>query len=184
MRLPDRLSSIFLKSSKKSILILLSVTSMLYTTQSSAQEYATGIGIRLGAWNRGITAKHNFGGPHAGEAIIAFGGKSFMITGLYEHHTSFPGAEGLSWFFGGGAHVGIYQDGYDYFYYKYKGNRYVAVVDGGDRKTGFGADFILGLEYKFQKAPIALSLDTKPFVDFIGDFYGYWDVGLTFRFTL
>lgn len=160
------------------------ITGGLSSFNSSAQEYATGIGIRLGAWNRGITAKHFFSGNSAAEGIIAFGGKSFMITGLYEKHSPFPTSEGLSWFFGGGAHFGIYQDGYDYFYYKYKGNRYLTVIEDGDRKNGFGADFILGMEYKFQKVPIALALDTKPFVDFIGDFYGYWDVALTFRFTM
>lgn len=160
------------------------ITGVLSTFNSSAQEYATGIGIRLGGWNRGITAKHFFSGNSALEGIVALGGKSFMITGLYERYNPFPTAEGLSWYFGGGAHFGFYQEGYDYFYYKYKGNRYMTVLEDGDRKNGFGADFMLGIEYKFPKLPIALSLDTKPFVDFIGDFYGYWDIALTFRFTM
>ena len=55
----------------------------------------------------------------------------------------------------------------------------------GDRKSSavVGIDFILGLEYKFQKAPITLGLDIKPAIDFLEEFPGYFDGAFTVRFT-
>lgn len=150
----------------------------------SAQGYKTGIGFRLSGWNSGITIKQSVGGSSAIEGIVALRYRSVILTGLYEKHTAFPSAEGLSWFFGGGAHIGFYNDGYDYYYYNYRGNKVYVYKDNGSPTTGFGADFILGLAYKFKKAPVDLSLDVKPFVDFVDGFTGNWDGALSIRFTL
>ena len=65
------------------------------------------------------------------------------------------GAPGLKWYVGPGAHIGIYNDQYR--------NRY------GDQYTGgafIGIDGVLGLDYKFDKAPINLSLDWQPSIEF------------------
>lgn len=164
--------------------LLLFSVSMLIAFLSYGQDYKTGIGIRLGGWNRGVSVKHVVGGSGALEGLVSFGSSSLVITGLYEKHTGFPNAEGLNWFFGGGAHLGFYNDGYDYYYYNYRGNKVVVYKDNGSATSGFGLDFILGLDYKFKKAPINISLDTKPFVDFGREFRGWWDGALTVRFTL
>lgn len=160
---------------------------LLTHTNVKAQGYTTGVGIRLGGITSGITLKHFIGSSNALEGIVSFGRHSFLITGLYEKHTAFPKAEGLSWFFGGGAHVGFFQDGYGYryFYYKSHGNK-IKIEEVGyyDNRTSFGLDFILGIDYKFKNAPINVSLDVKPFVDIVPGFYGYWEPGFTFRFTM
>ena len=152
----------------------------LSTHTLQAEEYETGIGIRLGGVTQGISVKHNLSTNSALEGILSFGHHSFLITGLYEKQSAISGAQGLYWFFGGGAHLGFYNSG-DYFYYKKHGVIYYY----GDRKSSavVGIDFILGLEYKFQKAPITLGLDIKPAIDFLEEFPGYFDGAFTVRFT-
>jgi hypothetical protein len=147
---------------------------------ANAEDYETGIGIRLGGITQGLTVKHFLSTNSALEGILSFGHHSFMITGLYEMHNEISGAPGLYWFYGGGAHLGFYNGG-DYFYYKKHGRRYYYEED---RSVAvFGIDLIIGMEYKFQKAPIAIGLDIKPFFDFAEEFPGYWDAAFTARFT-
>lgn len=163
---------------------------VVLTTAIRAQDYKTGIGFRLAGLNSGITIKHFTGSTTALEGILGFGRHAFTITGLYEKHQTFPNADGLKWFYGGGAHVGFFQGDYNYgyyYYYKNKGYKYYSTdyPDGAYSSNVFiGADFILGLEYKFKGAPITIGLDVKPQVDFIPGFYGYFDGALSFRFTL
>jgi hypothetical protein len=158
---------------------------MALSNTGYAESYNTGIGLRLGGITSGITLKHFTNSNAALEGIVSFGRHSLMITGLYEKHTSFPTAEGLTWFFGGGAHVGFFDREYGYyeFYYKSHGNK-IKVTDYYENRTSFGLDFILGLDYKFKNAPVNISLDVKPFFDITPGFYGYWEPALSFRFTL
>ena len=171
----------------KSILRLLFITTILLclTTQLRAQGgYKTGLGFRLSGVTSGLSIKHFTGGTGAIEGIVGFRYHSWIITGLYEKHQAFPNAEGLSWFYGGGAHIGFYDEGYRYYYYKVRGNKYVIVDEDRNERMALGADFILGMEYKFKNAPITIGLDAKPFIDIVPDFSGYWDAALSFRFTL
>jgi hypothetical protein len=168
----------------KKILILFLV---LFALKSNAQQYNTGIGLRLGGFNNGITLKHFTGTTTALEGIASFGRGSFRVTGLFEKHTEFPTAPGLSWYYGAGAHIGFFTNEYGYSYFRYYNNRknFVFVNDDyRDNTVAIGADFILGLEYKFQNAPVNIGLDVKPFVDIIPGFFGYWEAALSFRFTL
>jgi hypothetical protein len=150
-----------------------------------AQPYSTAVGLRLGGHTRGVSVKKFVGGTTALEGIASIGRKSFMITGLFEKHTPFPSVDGFSWFFGGGAHVGFYDEGYYYFYSRTRSSKIDEDWTGWDNETGVGLDFIIGLEYKFQNAPVDIAVDLKPFVDFIrSEYFGYWDGALTLRFTL
>ena len=146
----------------------------------SAEEYETGIGIRLGGVTQGVSVKHFLSTNSALEGILSFGRHSFLITGLYEKQTAISGAEGLYWFYGGGAHIGFYRDSYYYYYYKKHGPYYYEKYKS---TTVVGIDLILGMEYKFQKAPITLGLDIKPAFDFLNEFPGYVDGALTARFA-
>ncbi|MCC7233449.1 MAG: hypothetical protein IT242_10935 [Bacteroidia bacterium] len=159
--------------------LLLSVPAFLH-----AQPYKTGLGLRLGSAASGLTVKHFVSGNSALEGILSFGNHSFLITGLYEKNNPFGNANGLNWFYGIGGHVGFYNDGYHYYYYKYHGNKYLYAESDPGNNIALGIDFILGLEYKFNAAPVSIGLDTKPFVDISHGFYGYWDWGLSVRFTL
>lgn len=152
---------------------------------SKAQPFETGIGFRLGGITSGITVKHFTGSATALEGIVSFGRRAFLITGLYEKHNPFGKAEGLSWFYGGGAHIGLFTNNYPYenFYYHSHGKK-VRVNEFEDGKISFGGDFIIGMDYKFKNTPVNLSLDVKPFIDIVPGVYGYWEGALSIRFTL
>jgi hypothetical protein len=153
---------------------LLSVTFFVFifsqaqSKSSNSSSYQSALGVKV--WDGvGITFKHFFNGNNAGEFIGYFWNRGFRFTGLYEIHGNFADAEGLKWYVGPGAHIGFY-DYYDHNYH----------VDG----TFFGIDGVLGLDYKFNGAPINLSIDWQPsfeFGDYVG-FTGNWG-GLGIRYT-
>lgn len=159
---------------------------VLITKNTHAEEYSTAVGIRLGGVAQGLTVKHFLGKENALEGIVSWGWRSFLITGLYERQQPIANAEGLGWFFGGGLHLGYYNDGYYYFYNRYHhGNKYYYYYypyDDGPHST-IGLDFIIGLEYKIPKAPLTLGLDLKPFLDFYQGSYFFWDGAFTARYT-
>jgi hypothetical protein len=119
------------------------------------------------------------------EGILGIGRHTFFVTGLYERHIDISKAEGLKWFYGGGAHVGFFRYGGRYNVWGYDGRgRHIYVDERGATATVLGLDFILGLDYKFTNAPINIALDIKPFIDFapFGP-YGYFDGAFSFRFV-
>ncbi len=167
-------------------ILLSGVFLLLVTISSFGQPYKTGVGIRFGGIATGVSVRHFVSSKGAFEGLASFGRHAFIITGLYESFHAFPNAEGLSWFFGGGAHVGFHQDEYryEYYYYKGHGNKTIKVYEDGDEQFSFGGDFIIGLDYKFKNTPIDISLDVKPMIDFVPGLYGYWEGAISFRFTL
>lgn len=135
----------------------------------NAQSYDRAIGLRLGAGN-GITYKQSFGRDYV-ELVATFRYQGLNLTGLYEWQNAIRAIDGLSWYYGAGAHVGFMNynrvdDKYDY--------------------TGFGlgVDGVIGLEYIIPVAPLTVSLDWKPGIQIIG-YAGYWqDFGsLSVRYT-
>jgi hypothetical protein len=169
---------------KRKIILVSLITLLVMIKQSDAQPYATGIGVRFGGVAWGIDVKHFTGTSTALEGIVGFGRHSIILTGLYEKHQEFPTAPGLFWYYGGGAHVGFVQNDYSYHDFYYHHHEKEGHDDLYDSNFFLGADFILGMEYKFQNTPISLGLDMKPFVDIVPGFYGYWEGAFTFRFTL
>ena len=152
---------------------LLSVTFFVFifsqaqSKSTNSSSYQTALGVKF--YPGGITLKHFFSGNNAGELIGYFWNRGVRVTGLYEIHGDINGAQGLKWYVGPGAHIGFY----DY----YNRNNH---IDG----TFFGIDGVLGLDYKFNGAPINMSIDWQPsfeFGDYVG-FVGNWG-GLAIRYT-
>jgi hypothetical protein len=135
------------------------------STHSSS--YQTALGVKI--WDGGgITFKHFLADNRAMEFIGWFSGDGFRLTGLYEIHGDINGAPGLKWYIGPGAHIGFY----DY----YKNNNH---IDG----VYIGIDGVIGLDYKFNGAPINLSLDWQPTFEF-GEHLGFGSRGgLGIRYT-
>ncbi|MBL7750284.1 MAG: hypothetical protein JNN29_02815 [Chitinophagaceae bacterium] len=148
----------------KKIIVAAVIFLTVSVTRSSAQDYTTALGVKF--WDGGgITLKHFFNEQNAGELIGYFWSQGARFTGLYEIHGDISNAGGLRWYIGPGAHVGFYNS-------KYGDGAY------------FGVDGVLGLDYKFNNAPINLSLDWQPSIEFGSGrgFYGGWG-GLGVRYT-
>lgn len=154
--------------------IALFVGIVMFTGTSSAQSYNTGLGLRFGGLTSGITLKHFISQKAALEGILSIGNRSVVLTGLYEMHAPIDQTSQLKVYYGVGAHLGFFQDGGSYYYNSKRLYTSTTVV---------GIDGILGLDYKFRNAPINISLDIKPFVDFFNGNYIYFDGGLSLRYT-
>jgi len=155
-------------------MFLFTVLALFTISRSSAQSmgssYQTALGVKF--WPGAISIKHFVQDNAALEGLANFWDHGFRFTGLYEIHGDINGAPGLKWYVGPGAHVGWYNGGWvhnDYYY-----------NDGG---FSLGIDGVLGLDYKINGAPIALSLDINPFLELAH--HTYVDVwgGLGVRFT-
>ena len=146
-----------------SFLIVLTICSPLFS-QRNGSSYTNAIGIKAldGA---GITYKHFMQSDQSLEFIGYFWDQGTRITGLYEFNFNISGANGLKWYVGPGLHLGLYNN-------KHGNGNFV------------GIDGVLGLDYKFQSAPINLSLDWQPAFE-SGDhrgFVGNWG-GFGIRYT-
>ena len=144
--------------------IVCTVLLLFIAATVSAQDYRFGIGVRLSnstpTLNNSITGKYFITEKSAIEGLVSFGSR-FGIGGLLEIYKPFS-AQGLSWFYGGGAYVG-FQDG----------------------NTYLGPTGILGLDYKFANVPINVSVDWKPELDIIPDINFVPDAfAVSVRFTI
>ncbi len=150
------------------LFVLLSVSYLTANSQNLSQSYTTALGVKLWGDGAGISLKHFVLKNRALEGIGYFWNGGSRITGLYEFHFDFDGAPGLKWYVGPGVHVGFYNDGYN-------NRNYGSVV---------GIDGVLGLDYKFEGAPINLSLDWQPSIEFNNGrgLNGGWG-GLGIRYT-
>jgi len=156
---------------RKTLFLVLVVTS-LFVGRSSAQSmgssYQTALGVKF--WPGAISIKHFTSGNTALEGLANFWDRGFRFTGLYEIHGDINDVEGLKWYVGPGAHIGWY-NGTNYHDHYY-----------GSGALSIGVDGVLGLDYKFNGAPIAISLDVQPYLEFNHVYIGVWG-GLGVRYT-
>ncbi len=152
-------------------LFILALTVLFAVTFLQAQNrgathssYTTALGVKV--WDgASISLKHFVNTNHALEGIGYFWSQGFRITGLYEIHGPVSGAAGLKWYIGPGVHIGFYN------------------TKSGDGSFA-GIDGVLGLDYKFNGAPVNMSLDWQPSFEFgnTRGFVGSWG-GLGIRYT-
>jgi hypothetical protein len=154
------------------LVLFFSVAVQAQSRSANSTSYKTALGVKV--WDGGgITLKHFFNGNNAGELIGYFWRNGFRLTGLYEIHGPISGAPGLKWYIGPGVHIGTYND-----HHNHDGNRH------HHSHASVGIDGVLGLDYKFNQAPINLSLDWQPSFEFADGhgFTGSWG-GLGIRYT-
>lgn len=130
------------------------------SNHASAQLDSKGaIGVRFGS-AQGITYKHTLSENRALEGILSIQSNSsyrrFRVVGLYEYYR--PLASGFNWYYGFGGSLGSYKD-------KDK------TVDGKriqyDSELSVSIDGIVGIEYNIPQSPFQVSLDVKPYFDFL-----------------
>ncbi|OON67450.1 hypothetical protein [Hymenobacter sp. CRA2] len=153
--------------------------------------YTTGVGLRGGSFSSGLTVKHFFnpGKNAAVEGLVTteYLGKGARVTLLFEKHWPLlPEVKNLQWYLGAGLHAGAYRARYYYvaeYRRKNKGYSYYYYRDDKVYPV-FGADVILGLEYKIPDLPVALSVDYKPYFDVYRGYNAvYHDAALSVRFS-
>ena len=152
-----------------SLVVLL--TGSLYT--ASAQGYKTALGVRLSSsnamQNNSVSFKQFISDKTAIEALFTFGDPLALGALLEIHKPLNP--EGLTWFYGGGGYIG-----------------FVKKLNTNTGKEGtdpnFGAQGVIGLDYKFNNIPLNISLDWKPELNLVNDInFEPAAIGFTARFT-
>ncbi len=156
---------------KKIILSLIIVCTTFAAVQ--AQDYKTALGVRLSSSNamvnNSVSFKQFINEKTAIEGLLSFG-DPLAFGALLEIHQPLSPA-GLTWFYGGG--------GYLAFAKKYDANKQREVTD-----PNFGAQGVIGLDYKFNNIPLNLSLDWKPELNIVSDInFEPAAIGFTARFT-
>ena len=146
---------------------------LFFASTVSAQEYKTALGVRLSSaqamQNNSISLKHFLNERTAIEALFSFG-DPLSLGALLEVHKPFSAA-GVRWFYGGGGYLG--------FVKTYNPDKNVNETD-----VNFGAQGILGLDYKFANLPLNLSIDWKPELNIVSEInFEPAAIGFTARFT-
>ena len=142
-----------------------SESSPAYTPGSptvTGYKFAAGIRFSSGSptLSNSLSFKYFINEGNAIEGLVSFGTR-FGFGALFEKHQLIGVTPAFTWFYGAGGYAG-FQDG----------------------KTWLGPTGVVGLDYKFQNAPLNLSLDWKPELDispainFVPDAFA-----LTARFT-
>ncbi len=145
-------------------LIALAIFFISYSVK--AQDYGTGIGLRAGTFQNGITIKHFIGEQDAVEGILGIGSGAFVVTGFYQRHADAFDIENFKWFYGLGAHVG-------------------GISKNNNNNGGLmlGADAILGVEWLIPEVPISLTADLHPRLELLnGSLLGI-EPALSIRYT-
>lgn len=164
---------------KKTLLALALIIAIGFSYSASAQDYSqnggykTAVGVRLSSSaamvNNSISLKHFFNEQAAVEALFSFG-DPLAIGALYELHKPI-GESGIKWFYGGGGYLGFVKT-------------YNVDKEKNEVNTNFGAQGVLGLDYKFANIPLNLSLDWKPELNLVSDInFEPSAIGFTARFT-
>lgn len=160
---------------KKIFYSLLLVSGMLSFNTMVAQHsgYKTALGVRLSSYtamvNNSVSVKHFLNDKMAIEGLLSFG-DPLAMGALVELHQPMT-ASGLSWYYGGGAYIG--------FLKKVNANTQKTTTD-----PNFGAQGVVGLDYKFNNIPLNISLDWKPELNIVTDInFEPAAIGFTARFT-
>jgi len=139
-------------------------------SNSMGRTYKTALGVKF--YPASISIKHFTSNKVALEGLGYFWNYGFRLTGLYEIHGDINDAPGLKWYIGPGAHIGVWNDNYK--------DRY-----DNDDEVYFGIDGVVGLDFKFNNAPINMSVDIQPHFNFGSDGRSGFDVwgGFAVRYT-
>lgn len=149
------------------------------------QQYERSAGIRLGG-SSGLTFKKFLVNEQAIEAILSGRKGGIQLTALllmhHPMHVSFN--ENFFFYYGVGGHIGsekhhdiskvMLND--DSMLFRYEDKSYLTL----------GIDGMIGIEYRMLSVPITLSLDLKPYLNYVGlrklkaDF---WDASIAIKYV-
>ncbi len=157
---------------KKALLFTLFAIS-LSAINSNAQNYKTALGVRLSSAaayvNNSISFKQFITEKTAIEALFSFG-DPIALGALIEFHKPLA-SEGLSYYYGAGGYISFVKT-------------YDPVKNKNETDPNFGAQGIIGLDYKFANIPLNISLDWKPELNLVSDInFEPAAIGFSARFT-
>jgi hypothetical protein len=149
----------------------LALVVILSSFSLNAQEYRTAFGVRGGFYN-GLSLKRFVTNNDAIEAVVATHYRGLLISGMYQIHTLAFDVPGLYWYYGGGAHLGFYNQRDVPWFQNQTGNI-----------TTLGVLGVVGIEYKIDEIPITIGFDVTPALNIIGHTGPWINAGIVIRYT-
>lgn len=143
---------------KKLLLSIALLTTGLFFSKQASAQYTAAAGLKFGGYEIGPSGKFFLDDKAALEGVLGFRSHGLVVSGLYEIHQTAFGVKELSFYYGGGAHLGAVGSG---VYKRYGGDDDVY----HNSTILLGVDGVIGLEYLFPDYPIAVSLDLNPRVE-------------------
>ncbi|RZF61287.1 hypothetical protein [Sphingobacterium corticibacterium] len=155
---------------KKANWLLLTLGIILFSFDTSWAQLNSqhAVGGRFGSAT-GFSYRYTLSDDRAVEGILSIQSNSksrrFRMVGLYQYHK--PLAENFTWFYGFGGSVGSF---------RYKSEVTQTTNSDGSvttRRTdpkselALSIDGIVGIEYNIPTTPLSVSLDVKPYFDFL-----------------
>ncbi|MBK7560706.1 MAG: hypothetical protein IPQ06_08695 [Chitinophagaceae bacterium] len=158
---------------KKILFVCLFAAGILSLNTVHAQDYKTALGVRLSSsnamQNNSVSFKQFISAKTAIEGLLTFG-DPLAIGALLEFHKPLAAA-GLTYFYGAGGYISFIKNEN-------------AITRKTSTDPNFGAQGVIGLDYKFNNIPLNLSLDWKPELNIISDInFEPAAIGFTARFT-
>ena len=141
---------------KKICILIIFMSLPYYGLFGQKHDYVDALGLR-GGLATGITYKHFLNKTNAIEGILTTRWQGFSATGLYEIHDVAFETANLFWYYGGGAHLGFYDN--------YMNTPW---LDKDESAVLTGIDGIIGIEYNIREIPVNISVDWKPAINFTG----------------
>lgn len=126
------------------------------------------VGARFGS-STGFTYRYTANEGRAIEAIVSMQSNSkrarFRLTGLYQYVK--PLAGDFNWYYGFGGSIGSFKEKSYLLQTIDEDNNPVNAWTKSNTEVSLSIDGIVGVEYNIPSAPISLSLDVKPYLDFL-----------------
>ncbi len=158
---------------KKFLFSLLLTAGIAALNTVNAQDYKTALGVRLSsasaAVNNSISIKQFISDKTAIEGLFSFG-DPLALGVLLEFHKPLTPA-GMTWYYGAGGYLSFIKT-------------YNPTKQKNETDPNFGAQGVLGLDYKFSNIPLNISLDWKPELNIVSDInFEPAAIGFSARFT-
>jgi hypothetical protein len=136
------------------IILAFSIVTTTFAQEISGPQYNTAIGGKISS-GIAFSYKKFVANTHALEAQAMYFKKGVRFIGLYQFHFyNIEGLNGLAWYAGPGAHLGVW-------FPKFK-DEFSSPID-------LGIDGVIGLDYKIPNTPVNISLDWQPSFGILGD---------------
>jgi hypothetical protein len=114
--------------------------------------YKNAIGLRYHPF--GFSYKNFSSFRNRAVEVIGYFSEGFRLSAFYQFHGNLNALGNLKWYVGLGAHGGYYDSN-------------------GREGITAGVDGVAGLDYKFLRAPVNISLDWQPGLEFVTPDFGF-----------
>ena len=144
------------------------IAALVVSVSAFSQNYQNAIGLKIG-YDVAATYKTHLSSSNALDlginlsGLFQKNGLGLLASGFYTWENQLGGVDGLSWYVGPGAYIGLFL---------------------GDT-VAFNASInaMLGLEYKFANIPLALSVDWTPGLNLTGIAFSWHGGGIGAKYT-